>query len=296
MSKEVTKNFERNGVSTRSASAGRIYSPHNSATLTSGSRGGGFNSPLSSSMYGKQFKAIDTRFDKLTHLLENNFDNINSRLDEIDAKVSELTSEIQSVSDRVTALEAQNDLHASLRNKVKEIEMQLSRLQEASVACDLILHGVPKKNDENLKDTFEALCSTIKCSPPKIKHIFRTKNNNSTETLRKSTTDAPIIIKLHDINDKVTIIKAASQFRKDNNTTLLLQHVGVEGDSPIYLNECLTAQKQQILNHAVRLKRNKKLKAVYTLRGQVYVKHSEEANAHLIMNTDMLNEFVKSLK
>lgn len=241
------------------------------------------NSPSTTSL-----KSFGTRFDELTALVNTRFDALLGRLDAIEGKVTHLGNELQVLNDRVTSNET---AHTALQKRITELESQLAKIQDDAVACDIVLRGVPIIENEDLQHSFSTLCTSLQLPPPKVKNIFRTR---SITRGRNSTTDAPIIIKLTSPTDKLNLLKSAAAFRKDNNKILSLRQVGINSEMPIYMNECLSKAQQQILHEAVRLKKSKKLWAVFTFRGRVHVKPTQSASAIEMKNLAMLNDLFRN--
>lgn len=171
------------------------------------------------------------------------------------------------------------------------LRSHLTKIEEKSIASDIIIRGIPATEHENLSDIFTTLCANINCPNIKINNAFRLKNNNARNNF---TTDAGIIVKLSSLSDKSKILRAAASYRKQNSSTLTLRIIGLDSDTPIYINECLTKINKQILNAAVRLKRSRHLWAVYTLRGRVYVKRAQGDNPIEATSIDIINNLVGS--
>lgn len=261
----------------------------------------------------KQFESLNSRIDKLTSLIATRFDDISAKLNNLEGNFYALSTDVQSISDRISTLEGnyatkeatineiltkqsliEERIHVleATRHEVDEFRSHLSKLEENAVASDIIIRGIPADVNENLYTTFTTLCTTINCPNIKINNIFRLKQQNKNANY---TTDAGVIVKLNSITDKASILRAASAFRKQNNSTLNLSHAGFDSNAPIYVNECLTKKKKQILNVAIRLKRNQHLWAVYTMRGRVYIKKRQGDASIEVTNIDILNEITNSI-
>lgn len=264
------------------------------------------SSPLSNS--GPQLDSLNARFDKLTSLVTTRFDDISEKLNNLEANFYSLSTDVQGMNGRISLLEENyaakeaiiNEILAkqslieerihlldATRHEINEMRTHVSKLEENAVASDIVIRGIPADANENLITTFTTLCSTINCPNIKVNNIFRLKQHNKNSDL---TTDAGVIVKLNSITDKSSILRAAAEFRKQNKTTLILQHAGIDSNSPIYINECLTKKKKHLLNVAIQLKRNRHLWAVYTMRGRVYIKKRQGDTSIEITNIDTLNE------
>jgi len=232
----------------------------------------------------KQFESVNSRIDKLTLLIEGRFADICKRF-------SELTSDMQGMKNRIASLEQEmsskdaiiNELLArsshmeqrqqafeAFRNDVHNLGQHVSKLEENTIASNVIIRGIPIDETINLSDLFKTLCTEIKCTDITAENIYRLKNIKKRNI--NATTDAGVIVKLKSPTEKVQLLKAAAVFRKENNCTLSLKHAGINSQTPIYINECLTQLKKHLLNAAIRLKKQRKVKAVFTLRGKVFIR------------------------
>ena len=88
----------------------------------------------------------------------------------------------------------------------------------------------------------------------------------------KNRKNGPIIVKLESPFDKAQLLKSIAKFRRTNNNTFCLSNAGFSSDRPIYVNECLTKSNHDIFVAAYKLKNQKQLVSVFTMRGTVHIK------------------------
>lgn len=289
---------------------GRPSSPHTMVRTTKNSAQSKTHTPsplATSSTTGNQLAAINSRIDELTSMFERKFDDILGRLIDLDNNHKALFNEI---NDRISSLENNLTEKDDIINEIStaqtraedrillietavlpELRSHITRLEENAIASNIVIRGIPDKEDLDLKKAITTLFETINCPNIHINHFYRIKN--ITRKPNSHTTDAGVIVHLKSPTDKAALLKSAANFRKDNNCTLQLKHAGLTSEASIYMNECLTKSKKHILNAAVQLKRKKRLHAVYTLRGKVYVKKLEDDSGIEITHINMLDAFAR---
>ena len=177
-----------------------------------------------------------------------------------------------------------------LKSQIALLHTKVSKQENAAVAADLRIHGIPIVQTENLLDIFKELCSVLKTSPPPVVNIRRLPAN------RKSTSasDPDIIIQLGSPQDKNNFLRTAAKHIRDTGNPLRLRDLGFDSDQPFYINEQLTAANHKILKHAIRFKRQEQLFSVFTRRGLTHVKISDKSNVISIQSIEQLNLLVNT--
>ena len=262
--------------------------------------------------HANQFESLNLRLDKLISVMEGNFAAVTTKLNELQANFTNLSTEVQNIHYRINTLEENvalketniNNLSSmqlqlekrvkaieKSQNEIQKLEQYVKQIKENEVASDLIVRGIPMDENINLSEAFKQMCITMDCPNIKPNKIFRLKNSKNSNG--KPLTDAGIIVKLSSPSEKSCILKAAANFRKKNKTNLLLNHAGVNSSSPIYINECLTKEKKQLLNAAVQHKRKLNLYNVFTFRGNVFAKKQKEDQPIEIQNMEILNNLTQ---
>ena len=236
----------------------------------------------------KQAESIKLGFAKEISCLRDDFllkieevsSNWSKRFDGINKTVTNLI-------DRVNQLE--ENFNKSTQHQQAEIttlQKQCRDLQKKEVSCDAILFGIPALPDENLTNLFNTLCHTIKCKPPPLTNIFRTKKSNN------NSSTSPIVIKFCNSYERNTVLMSAANHRKQHGTELRLPDFGIDSVSisthRCFLNENLTKQTRFLLNSALSLKRKKQLIGVHTKQGNVYVKNTPNGKSFLIESSQDL--------
>lgn len=209
---------------------------------------------------------------------------------EFDKRFDLLKIDILNITQRVTRLETVADDIASLKDEVSKLKIQMQRQENSLIAFDLRINGIPYRKDEDLYGVFTTICNTLNINTPAVKSIYRLQNFNNKH--KDDSPNAVIMVKLFSPYDKNFILKSIANFRKRVKTPLLLRHIGENCDLPFYVNENLTSSNFKILQSAEGLKKAKRLKSVFTMRGLIYIKiNSDEDPVRLDSLEDLLNFF-----
>lgn len=246
---------------------------------------------------------IDRRFEKQTELIKELIHQSESRLlividksmGDFKREMAKLNERLNSLSDRVDHIETvadkidgmKTDID-SMKTEIETLKTKQQKMDNLQVACDLRINGVPYEDGENLFQLFDNLCETLSIATPTVKSIYRINNiraNNSKDTV--------IMVNLASPFDKNFVLKNISMFRKSNKSNLLLKHIGIGSDNPFYINENLTSHNYKIFQNALKLKKQKHLDAVFTLRGLVYAKLARTDPPTLIECIDQLTQLFR---
>lgn len=247
---------------------------------------------------------IDKRFEKQTELLKSLLKESESRLlsvidksmVDIKEEIGKLNEKYVKLDDRVQKLETladkiehkQSEI-TDLRNEMYAMKANQQKFENQQVACDLRINGIPYDNGENLYQIFANICDTINISIPTIKAMYRMNNIRN----QNSAADPVIIVNLTTPSDKNFVLKNIARFRKSNNSKLILTHAGFDSNKPFYVNENLTSHNYKIFQNALKLKRQKHLESVFSLRGFVYVKRTGTDPPTLIENNEQLTQLFR---
>jgi len=242
---------------------------------------------------------------------------VSKSMDEIKSYIDE---QIQQMQDEINNAKQTLD---TLHDEIVLLKRKFAKQENAAVACELRLHGVPETENENLTELLKQLCDSLEIPLPEICEVKRLKintnrptNAQNTENTEPRSTDAtninlssnthssttvsqiitPILIKLSTPQSKHNFLFNLAKFRRDNNDNLRLKHMGFESDKEIYINEQLTKANHKILKSAVGMKKKKLLWSVFTRNGIVFVKKPQQENAIRIENVNQLRELTVNIR
>lgn len=242
----------------------------------------------------KLINLVDKRLEKFTDVIKTCIEESEARmLKEFEKRFDEMKSDINNITERVSKLEMVADDIVSLKSEVDKLKAQLQRQENSIIASDLRINGIPYDENEDLYQMFQTICGTLGINTPAVKAIYRLQNYNNKG--KDYSPNAVIMVKLFSPYDKNFVLKSVANFRKRYKTSLLLNHIGHNSDSPFYVNENLTSTNFKILQAAVALKKANKLKSAFTLRGLIYIKFNPDEQPIRIESMDELNNFFPDL-
>lgn len=211
------------------------------------------------------------------------------RMDQFQAVIEMFSAKIDEVSELKTRV-------AQLSERVKALE-KLPR-QSNEHQRDVIISNVPPlENEDTLKlvgTIFKSLQSDLKDGDVLRATRFESKNTDNKRYFLK--------VKLVSDQAKGSVIKAARAARATLSDLQIKQKTGVSFENeqtlpkeflnaPIYINEATFRETRTILNAAIRLKREKKLHAVWTYFDKVYVRKEQKSSPVGICNEEDLRQF-----
>lgn len=220
----------------------------------------------------KIIQIIDKKFEQQNDNIKRMIEQSETRLaDQINKRMDNILNEFKNITERVEKLETVAGDIVAMQTEIRLLKTQIKSQENSLVASDLRINNVPYFRNENLYEMFENICKTINLPTPSVSSIYRLKNTNNKH--KQNSLDAVIIVKLMSPYDKNFFLKSLSEFRKGNNNFYYtLRDVGIDSTSKFYVNENLTHTNYKILQAAVKLKKQNRLQAAFTIRGLVYVK------------------------
>lgn len=147
---------------------------------------------------------------------------------------------------------------------------------------DLIVSGVPFVRGENLTAYFHEWCRSLGYSENSypLVDIRRLANNISNGS-------APIIL----IQFAITVHRNDFFSAYLRNRTLSTQQIGFNVNKRIYVNENLGATARAIRAKALKLKKEGKLRGVYTRNGAVYIKRLDDERDMAVGSASELDNY-----
>ncbi|XP_070068088.1 uncharacterized protein [Drosophila takahashii] len=210
--------------------------------------------------------------------------------------VAELKQQVHDLTGKLAAPNTAGGLVDQLKQQVGDLDARLAAKcvaeEDAAVSCTLRWHGVPQAEGENLKTLFNRLCFSLHLTPPPlVRSIYRVRPRQTGQTL----VDPIIHIKMEHVREKATLLRAIGAYRRTTKTQLSLQLIGLESPALIYINEQLTKHNYEVFKRAMHLKKHKRLTAVFTRRGDVFVKMIDGVEAHNVRSLHELSELSNNL-
>lgn len=212
---------------------------------------------------------------------------INDSLKELKAQVDNLSKSVCQLSERVTKLENNQEVIMTLKTQIQQLDKQVAHQENINVSSNLRICGIPYANDENLHDTFKKLCAFFNIDVPYIKSVYRIKDR------KQNNIDSVIMVKLFTSQERNALLRAISNYIRENKSLLPLHIIGFNVDTPFFVNEDLTNCNYKILQACLKLKRKKIIFSSFTLRGVVYIKCNNTDRPIRIESTEQLNNLFR---
>lgn len=250
----------------------------------------GENTPISSKNQSpKIIQLIEQKLMKQTEILTAKIDEaIKNAMTEFENKLQNVTKNLHEITMRVDKIEESVPTINNLRSEISVLKQQLNRYENSNVSCNLRLCGIPSYENENLFDLFSCLCNSLKINTPDVMSIQRMRNFNN------KSNDGVVLVKLFSPVNKNFVLKTISTFKRENKTQLSLNMCGFDSAKPFFVNEDLTRNNYQIFQAAMKLKKQRKVSAVFTLRGLVHVKQTDGDRGIRIESAEELTKFFRS--
>lgn len=208
----------------------------------------------------------------------------------IEEKINNIQVDLNKITERVHNLEMKSSDPTEvthLKDEIVQLRKKILKSENSVVAGSVRINGIPYRENENLHSIVENICDSLKIHTPQVESIYRLKKIYKNNKPYKPS-DEVIVAKFKSPFGKNFLLKSIANFRRNNKSTLCLRNAGFESNEPIYVNENLTPHNHQIFKAALNLKKGKRIKSTFTLRGLVYVKKFDSDEPLLIESPEEL--------
>lgn len=200
--------------------------------------------------------------------------------------IQQTTSNIEG---SISFLMAQNEEFkqkiATLENKIKDdhkyiaiLEDRIENMQQDNRKANFELKNVPKKQNETKNDLIDMvldLSNSVGSSICRsdIRDIYRVRGKSS------SIKNTPIVVETSSTLVKNDLLRSCKAFNMKHKAKLTAKHLGfrTSEDTPIFINEQLTAKAARLHFLARDLVKAKSYKFCWTAYGRVYVRKDENS-------------------
>lgn len=240
----------------------------------------------------KAFADFEARFngkeerlkEALTKVIEKELESVKGSLKFINEKFEEFKTEIVTLKKDFSSVKEDNR-HLKQENnrlvkELKEVRSEVVDLQQYSRKTNLEIKGVPSTQDENLLETMQAICSSLKedITEADIEVIHRVPTKDKTKS--------NIIVKFASLKYRNRVLLAAKKCRL--NTSAL----GFVENDPIFINEHLCPANKLLLGKALAAKREKNWKYTWVSDGKILMRKAEKTKVLHVTCAEDLNRVV----
>lgn len=208
--------------------------------------------------------------------INNSYEVLNNKLDDNTGAIQQNTEKLNEYIGLINALKEEN---AQLKGKVSDLESRIDEMEQYSRKNCIEIHGVPA-NDSNVidkvKDVGKALGMDISDQMIDNCHLLG----------RKKDSDRPpgIIVKF------VRKIDAEDMMRRKKEKKLSTRHLGLQTDTPIYINESLSPARRRLFAMAREVKAKKQYKWLWARSGKIFLRKEDKGPVSIIKSqADLAN-------
>lgn len=214
--------------------------------------------------------------------MDQKIDEIIRELRELKAIVTETNAKIDPLKEKIEELESICTQTTHEVQKVQEISWNTAKrmdiLEQYSRRENVIINGIPKKDNENVREIVKKVAEKLKVPLYDYSII-------SAHRLPSKQNTYPIVAKLLDRDVKTALVKAS---KKEKINSGLLNYETVQ---PIYCDDHLTYGTRSILNTAKKLRENNIIKFVWIRNCNVYIRENENSKAIIIRSLEQLEDW-----
>lgn len=228
-----------------------------------------------------------------------------TELQKISASQLEMQKTNLNIESSMAFLTAQNE---EFRKKIGQMELKIESdgkyiavlediiedLQRGNRKSNFEMKNVPKlkgEDKDNLIDMVLKLSGNIGCQLAKsdIKDIYRVRGR------KEKTQNTPIIVELISTLTKSEMLRMCKSFYIKHKTKICAKHlgIGVDGDTPVYISEQLTAKGSRLHFLARDLAKSKSYKYCWTAYGKVYVRQEDTTPIITINNEAQVQQLMQ---
>lgn len=212
--------------------------------------------------------------------LQENYDAILKKTKEQAEGHEELKSQVE---DNTTDIEY-------IQTDLDKINYKLNCLMQEKLGLNLIISGVPKNDDEDIKEVVSSIFTSMgaQLQGDSISASWRIHNRNEAP---------PVIVKLKNKGTKDSILNLRKSHHSDSQhkgKSLYAKDFGFDSEKQIYINEELTQHSRNLLNTAKKLLKEKaNFKFIWTSDGKILAKKDENSKVILIRNKWEVQQLIK---
>ncbi|XP_075210788.1 uncharacterized protein LOC142318134 [Lycorma delicatula] len=203
-------------------------------------------------------------------------DLLHKKIDDNSKIIADQTLKLVEYVQKIENLTAKNH---NLRQQVKQLEFRLEDVEQYSRKSMIEIHGIPKKDDEDVVDTIKKVGDVIgfQITDEMIDacHRLPGKNNMSDG----------IIVKFVRRRDKENFMK-----KKRDKKLITTLNMGFTTDTPVYINESLCPPRRRLYALARQAKKYKGYKYIWLRDGKILMRKNEKDKIVQIRNEEDLNK------
>lgn len=245
---------------------------------------------------------------------------LTNRLDGMEAKIvttvdarlldfeNGITAKVAQAENRIDEklLQLEDDFHKNLQKRDEYLEDRIGNLEythaetvmearidyleRLALANELVIRGIPRKENENVNKICDMICESIGFNGKNtIQECFRvtSKWNNINDSSTKAFSPS-IIIKFWSSSAKMGFFKLYI-----DKKSLCTTNIGFESPARIYVNENYTKKNFEIYRLACQLKAEGRIFQFHSFKGRISVKLNQEARPIGVDSREQLHDLIE---
>ncbi|XP_039287266.1 uncharacterized protein LOC120351980 [Nilaparvata lugens] len=253
---------------------GKVWSCKKCTSALSLQRANSDSTPVKANTISATSSSAPVTIEQLNILLTKMKDEL---LDKLGAEISacrktleENAKEIAKQGASITALKEEN---SHLKTKLRELELKQDDQEQYGRRNTLEVFGVPEMNNEDVQGRILEIGKALNVK------LDRTSIDACHRLPRRKDNIAPgIIVRFVRRGDKDALLKNRKQCR-DFST----QHIKLQGNSPIYINQSLTADRRRLFGQVKKVQRERGFRHVWIDRvGRIKVRWEDGGPIHIV--------------
>lgn len=246
--------------------------------------------------------------DMLVQMFSKMSENQNSRLEQIEKRISDVDKNVSFVHNTNKDIELSINYMSGridyLQDKIKDIKVNFKDIHTKITSMDekiniiersvrktsIEIRKLAKKNNEKKKDLFclaQTLLKTLALDNERhnIRDVYRLPS-------KREAADATLIVEFTNTISKSNVIEAVKKFNRANTPDKLnSSHMGLDGKAtPVYISEYSSPMDKRLFYLAREYAKSENYKFCWMVNDRVYIRKKEGDSHILVKNADQLNQ------
>lgn len=194
---------------------------------------------------------------------------------------------LEDVMDKLNKMETKYDalmgkyneqvaINEKLQTDITKIKAQLNKQEQLNLRNNVIIQGIPQKQNENLTDILKKIAEKLEVQNINKFSAYRIGNDSGNNEYK------PIKVEFGDENIKLKIMKSKNRFH------LTSRDLGYNENKKVYLNHDLTPTNLELYRAARIHKKNKDYKFLWINNGNILMRKDEHSRVILVQDLEQL--------
>lgn len=222
-----------------------------------------------------KFNSIITQLQQLTSSHESLVRKINDYTSTVEMLAGKYDSLLEIVGNQKKCIEKQSKMINEQAKHIELLETSVNKLEQKELSSKLIVRGIPKLVNRDLKETVTPILNKIVCMKPEhLSNVYQLSASSNDNVL------GPIVLEFSSQDIRMKILKSKNKFKEDQST------------NRIFVHEMLTTENYKLFLQAKELRTKFKYKHIYTGSGKVLARKGDTDKVLWIRSHTHLNNII----